>query len=165
MKQRGFTLVELMVVVAIIGILAAIAVFTYTRSVKRARVSEVRNVMAEFKLRQEKYYVENDEYLATGVDDADIFPTPSAGDPTSISSPPTEWDTLGINLGKGELWCGFVSIVGEAGDATTIGSIATLFGFTTAPAEDWYYVVADCPFNDSYYLVVSNNDAFLSQSR
>ena len=49
MKQKGFTLIELMIVVAIIGILAAVAIPAYTDYLKRSKVSEAVSMLGGLK--------------------------------------------------------------------------------------------------------------------
>lgn len=56
MKQQGFTLIELMIVIAILGILAAIAIPTYQDYMIRAKVSEGVNVMSAAKASVADYY-------------------------------------------------------------------------------------------------------------
>ncbi len=54
--QQGFTLIELMIVVAIIGILAAVAIPSYQDYTARAQVTEAVNLTAAFKTPMSEYY-------------------------------------------------------------------------------------------------------------
>ena len=58
-KQQGFTLIELMIVIAIVGILAAIALPAYQDYTVRAKVSEGLVALAEAKTTIAEYYSAN----------------------------------------------------------------------------------------------------------
>jgi len=67
--QTGFTLIELMIVVAIIGILAAIAYPSYDEYVKRGNRTEGQALLSDASARQERYFAQNNAYITS---DADI---------------------------------------------------------------------------------------------
>ena len=60
--QKGFTLIELMIVVAIIGILAAVALPAYQDYTKRARASEALSLMRGAKASVTEYYSTNNQW-------------------------------------------------------------------------------------------------------
>lgn len=67
-RQNGFTLIELMVTVVIIGILASIAFPSYQEFVKRGNRTEGQAFLSEVAARQERYYAQNNEYVTSDSD-------------------------------------------------------------------------------------------------
>lgn len=61
--QKGFTLVEIMIVVAIIGILASIAVPSYQDYVKKGKAAEATATLADLRIKMEQYYQDNRTYV------------------------------------------------------------------------------------------------------
>lgn len=62
----GFTLIELMVIVAIIAILTAIALPIYTDYVTRSKLTEAFNNLAAYRVNMEQYYQDNRSYGTAG---------------------------------------------------------------------------------------------------
>ncbi|OGT79099.1 MAG: hypothetical protein A3H91_14335 [Gammaproteobacteria bacterium RIFCSPLOWO2_02_FULL_61_13] len=67
-STSGFTLIELMVTVAVVGILAAIAYPSYTNQVKKARRSEAQQLLLGASNKEEQYLLEMRKYTDSFVD-------------------------------------------------------------------------------------------------
>ncbi|MDB6050988.1 MAG: type pilin [Pseudomonas sp.] len=92
-EQRGFTLIELMIAVAVVAILAAIAFPNYTSFVKHGYRSEGQAMLSDGVARMERYYAQNNTYAAANIA-AIGFTATSAVSPTnkytfSFSTVPT----------------------------------------------------------------------------
>jgi type IV pilus assembly protein PilE len=64
-RMQGFTLIELMITVAIIAILAAIAVPNYTDYITRSKFTEAHGQLADLRVKMEQYYMDNRRYSTT----------------------------------------------------------------------------------------------------
>ena len=60
--RRGFTLIELMIVVLVVAVLASIALSGYNNQVRKSRRSEAKQVLSDLGLKQEKYRSNNTTY-------------------------------------------------------------------------------------------------------
>ena len=66
-RQRGFTLVEMLIAIAIIAVLVAIAMPAYNDYVQRAKLTESFTALSDFRVRMEQFYQDNRRYDGAGL--------------------------------------------------------------------------------------------------
>jgi prepilin-type N-terminal cleavage/methylation domain-containing protein len=141
--QGGFTLIELMVVVAIIAVLAMVVVPQFTREARKTKAgTEVAAFFTEIQLKEEQYKSDsaNNTYLALAACPATL-PGP-AGVASSTCSGVAPWTTLNIAAPESVMRCQYTVRVGAAGDVAT--GLPAGVVFTPPTTVPWYVVWAVC---------------------
>ncbi len=129
--QQGFTLIELMIVVAIIGILAAIAVPAYQDYSLRAKMSEVINFASSAKTAVSEAFISGGS-LPTTNSDAGL------DDKTNITSTYVEYVSVGSDNDGANSGAGVVEIgIKGTGNTTLDGAYLVLIPTTSASGVTW----------------------------
>lgn len=119
--QRGFTLIELMIVVAVVGIIAAIAVPAYGDYVTRAKIPDATSNLSTRRVQMEQFFLDNRTYVgapACNVDTTTSTNFDFSCDPANGGVAPTATVyTLAAN-GKSAM-AGFRYTIDQAGNRAT----------------------------------------------
>ena len=134
MKFRGFTLVEVMIVMAIVGILAAVAIPSYRDHVMRSRLVDVTNALSDARVRLEQSYADNRTYGGGGACGVNM-PTVEHFGVTCVAGGDGQSYTL---TGTGEgVMAGFVFTLDQANRRATLGWPSSWGAIPSEGATRW----------------------------
>ena len=142
-REHAFTLIELMIVVVILGVLAAIAVPSFGSYVQRARMAESVTFLGEIKQRQEAYRAEFGQFANVSTDLTDYTPATMPAGGTLVAWPAENTIPNWVQLGARP-------------DASVRFQYGVIAGFpggaAAAPA------VYNLPANDFWFVAQANGD-------
>jgi type IV pilus assembly protein PilA len=147
--KKGFTLIELMIVVAIIGILAAIAIPNFLRFQAKSKQSEAKTNLGSIGTTAESYRVEKDTYVISSLSDLGWAPT---GTPRysywyAVGATPTNFNPgLGTVQGCSIDTAPGVSVVAAAPGTFTAAAKGQID--TDPTCDEWSYTQARQLNND-----------------
>jgi prepilin-type N-terminal cleavage/methylation domain-containing protein len=142
-KKSGFTLIEVMIVVTILGILAAVATTSYNAYVRRSRTAEATAMLADIRLKQEAYRGAFHQYVTD-------IPTACGGKWTPDETPDAEpaetaisdacalaWRRLGVSFPT-TIFFRYDTQGGPPADS----SVPTRYADANAANDFWYGAAA-----------------------
>ena len=147
--ERGFTLIELMITIAVVGVLATLALVSYKKYIDGARVSEPLSILQAMRTSQEQVRRESGHYL--DVTKNGYFPlvsgfadtrTPWSGTTASSHADYTRWRQLEVPV-TGTVMYGYKANAGLAGKAISVPvDFKPAPVWPDPPTDDWYVLQA-----------------------
>lgn len=160
-RARGFSLAELMGVICIIGVVAALALGGFKRHVNASKTSEATMVLQAIRVAEESYRAENQVYLNVTSErgpNAGWFPNGGIYNQKGPFADPAHedaerWDRLNPRVDR-PVEFGYKANAGMAGDVATMPQLLTndfqLPNATNPPTEPWYVLQARATFDENY---------------
>ena len=137
-RERGVTLIELMIVLVIIGILIRIAYPAYQNYVERARRSDGKAMLTDIAARQERFYADNNTYTVTMTDLGFSGTSPSSGEgfyTAGVAAGPSGSIATSYTItvtpvsakwgGSGDGTCGNLTLDSRGTQGSSAGSLST----------------------------------------
>jgi prepilin-type N-terminal cleavage/methylation domain-containing protein len=138
MKRKGFTLLELLIVIAIIGVLISVGVVSYSQAQRKTRNSRRRSDIKALQNAWEQYYADNNgKYpYSSGCPDASSMTTYLPG---GYPTDPKDGSTYMISCGvaSSPTYCFCATLEGESGNSDGTANADGTCNFTTA-VQDHY---------------------------
>ncbi len=185
--DRGFTIIELMIVVTIIAVLATIAGTSYRRYMDSGRTAEAMSMLGEIRAKEEAYRAEFNTYANwSGDSELESKALPAVDNVTCVGGTVKEpcwkqiptntatatapwplWNALGINAPKMQMQCGYILNSGLATGGAGVGFPTNTIGQnllgSSAVGVIWWYAIGVCN-NDGSGSTVGANATFSTAS-
>jgi type IV pilus assembly protein PilA len=144
-SNRGFTLVELLIVVAMIGVMSALALVGYRRYVHAAQGGEAKTNIMAIRGGQEAYKAEMLQYLNVSTSITTYYPNQTPNDSRVAWVAPTHpdaanWALLNVQP-DGPVRFGYACVAGIGGAMTTPSDFLVKPTMLTLPAGVPWYVI------------------------
>jgi len=171
-RRRGFTLIELMVVIAIIGVLATLGVYAVRKYVRASKTTEATEIINSIRAAQEQYRDERFQYLnvsSVAASGGSYFPHASKADLSKNvkhswytgtgNTVEARWAALGI-APSAPVQFGYACQAGQGAGVPTQGQLGIEVNLNyPAAAPDWFVAraMADRSGLGVYTIVVGSN--------
>ena len=170
-KQKGFTLVELMIVVAIIGILAAVAIPKFAQMLEKSREGATKGNLGAIRSAVSNYYADSQGWYPISLDTATYMTSAAQGSTSLPAFCPTYIDTVlpGVKVTAKATSNGTNGGYGPGSLATTANTVAygtwsaTAFA-STAGGRGWKYDAPTTASNATASGVVWVNSELVDMS-